>query len=94
MAPVTIPLASCNQAADILVEWFGPSELRSVVGGERWWQVRGLDGIEGEWITQKAFLAPAESNAYKMSNETDQTIRRMDQIRPVLVRKGILPKWL
>ncbi|EIN10888.1 alpha/beta-hydrolase [Punctularia strigosozonata HHB-11173 SS5] len=85
VAPVRIPLASCNQAADILVDWFGPSELRSVVGGERWWQVRGLDGIEGEWITQKAFLPPAESNAHKSIDEAKQTIRRMDQIRPVLL---------
>lgn len=25
-------------------------EFRRVVGGERWWQVRGLDGLEAEWI--------------------------------------------
>jgi hypothetical protein len=26
--------------------------LKKVVGGEKWWQVRGLAGIEAEWIAQ------------------------------------------
>lgn len=43
----------CNKAADILINWFGPEQLKTVVGGERWWQVRGLDGIQGEWIAMK-----------------------------------------
>lgn len=42
-------MSHCNQAADIIVDWFGPEEIQTVVGGERWWQVRGLDGVDGEW---------------------------------------------
>ena len=41
-----IPLSKCNEAADLLIKWFEPKELINIVGGERWWQVRGLDGIE------------------------------------------------
>ncbi len=47
-----IPLASCDEAARILIDYFGPDELKNVVGGEKWWQVRGLTGIEAEWIAQ------------------------------------------
>jgi hypothetical protein len=29
------------------------AEFKRVVGGERWWQVRGLDGVEAEWVAMK-----------------------------------------
>jgi hypothetical protein len=29
------------------------AEFKRVVGGERWWQVRGLDGLEAEWVAMK-----------------------------------------
>ena len=57
VSPVQVPLSSCNEAADLLIEWFGPEDLNMVVGGERWWQIRGLDGVDAEWITQKEFLS-------------------------------------
>lgn len=56
VAPVRVPLQSCNQAADLLTQWFGPEDLKRVVGGEKWWQVRGLDGIDAEWIAEKSHL--------------------------------------
>lgn len=48
-----IPMTSCNQAAACLIEYFGEEELKTVVGGSRWWQVRGLKGVQGEWIAMK-----------------------------------------
>lgn len=30
------------------------AEFKRVVGGERWWQVRGLDGVEAEWVAMKS----------------------------------------
>ncbi|KAG9047560.1 hypothetical protein FS837_002023 [Tulasnella sp. UAMH 9824] len=51
--PVTIPLPCCNKAADILIDWFGSEQLKEVVGGEKWWQVRGLEGVQAEWIAMK-----------------------------------------
>jgi hypothetical protein len=44
--PGTIPLSCCSKAADIIIDWFAPEELQTLVGGSRWWQVRGIDGIE------------------------------------------------
>lgn len=47
-----VPIESCNQAADILKGYFGPDDLKTLVGGEKWWQVRGIAGVEAEWIAQ------------------------------------------
>ncbi|CAE6500723.1 unnamed protein product [Rhizoctonia solani] len=67
--PTRIPLSSCNQAADLLItllrrtsapsgsnytEEEAEAEFKRVVGGERWWQVRGLDGVEAEWVAMKS----------------------------------------
>ncbi|KAG8887205.1 hypothetical protein FRB98_000367 [Tulasnella sp. 332] len=49
----TIPLECCNKSADVLIDWFGQEQLNNLVGGERWWQVRGLRGVQGEWIAMK-----------------------------------------
>ncbi|KAF8629564.1 hypothetical protein AX15_003377 [Amanita polypyramis BW_CC] len=49
-----IPLSSCDKAASYLIQALGGEEhARTVVGGVKWWQVRGLDGIEAQWITAK-----------------------------------------
>ena len=81
-----IPLSCANRAADELIEWFGPDELKTVVGGERWWQVRGLDGIDAEWITEREYLSPAppKDKGVKMS-ETDRDILRMEHLESVMV---------
>lgn len=87
MSPVLIPLSSCNKAADILIDWFGPDDLKCVVGGEKWWQVRGLDGIEAEWVTEKEFLGPlpAGSDPSKKLNTEDANILRMENLDTVMV---------
>jgi hypothetical protein len=56
-----------------------------VVGGERWWQIRGLDGVEGEWVTEKAFLAEDMPQKKKEKN-TDVLISQMEHLEPVMVR--------
>ncbi|KAJ3972558.1 hypothetical protein EV361DRAFT_904837 [Lentinula raphanica] len=87
VAPVRIPLSVCNDAADVLIDWFGPNELKHVVGGERWWQVRGLDGIDGEWITEKAYLSSDSLNTESGGDlsKTDEMILRMQHLEPVLL---------
>ena len=85
VAPLQIPLSSCNKAADALVEWFGPEDLKNVVGGERWWQIRGLDGIDSEWITESKFLDAAKPQHSKLT-ETERNILRMEHLEPVMVR--------
>ncbi|KAJ6598872.1 Alpha/Beta hydrolase protein [Mycena vulgaris] len=87
VAAVCIPFRSCNDAADLLVDWFGPDDLKAVVGGERWWQVRGLDGVDGEWITQKDYLADVKVHGPpgRKLSEDDQTILRMEELDRVML---------
>lgn len=88
VAPTIVPLSSCNTAADLLAEWFGPDELRRVVGGHKWWQVRGLDGIEAEWITDKKYLSRAKGRANEVDSRLsrhEDTIVRMDHLEPVML---------
>ena len=57
------------------------------MGGERWWQVRGLDGIDAEWITEREYLSPPKShvkNTRKMS-DNDKDILRMEHLETVMV---------
>lgn len=84
VAAVCIPLRSCNDAADILINWFGPDELKAVVGGERWWQVRGLDGVDGEWITQKDYLSDKKVCAGRKLSDDEETIVRMENLDRVM----------
>lgn len=87
VSPVLIPLSSCNRAADVLIDWFGPEELKHVVGGERWWQVRGLDGVDGEWITQKKYLDQERVvDPNKKLSLEDENILRMEKLDNVMVR--------
>lgn len=91
VSPVVIPLSTCNRAADALIDWFGPEELKKVVGGERWWQVRGLDGIDGEWITEKEYLGDIKDVASKGMNLSgdDLDILRMEHLETVMVRHSV-----
>ncbi|KAJ6490399.1 Alpha/Beta hydrolase protein [Mycena vitilis] len=87
VASVCIPLQSCNNAADILIDWFGPDELKAVVGGERWWQVRGLEGVDGEWITEKEYLSDNKVDTppgrSKLSSD-DRLISQMEELDRVM----------
>ncbi|CAA7260033.1 unnamed protein product [Cyclocybe aegerita] len=88
VSPVTIPLRTCNDAADSLIEWFGPEELKHVVGGERWWQVRGLDGIDAEWMAQQDDLEPQPGTKPpkdKKLSEEEANILRMERLDKVLL---------
>ncbi|KAE9410143.1 alpha/beta-hydrolase [Gymnopus androsaceus JB14] len=84
VAPIRIPLSVCNDAADILIEWFGPEELKHVVGGERWWQVRGLDGLDAEWITEKEYLSDSQVTVENLPQQ-DQTILQMEYLETVML---------
>ncbi|KJA29849.1 hypothetical protein HYPSUDRAFT_31857 [Hypholoma sublateritium FD-334 SS-4] len=88
VSPVTIPLSTCNAAADSLIEWFGPEEIKLVVGGERWWQVRGLDGIDAEWVAEMEDLGPETEikavDGKKLSN-AEANIKRMEHLETVML---------
>ena len=94
MSPVLVPLRSCNRAADLLLEWFDPEELKKVVGGERWWQVRGLNGVEAEWVTERKFLKEETTPSVEKTKaryaegkipDNDLDIIRMNSLDRVMV---------
>lgn len=85
VAPVKIPLSSCNKAADALIEWFGPEDLKHVVGGERWWQIRGMEWLDGEWVTENAYLQDGNSEQEKGLTDDEKTIKRMEHLDRVMV---------
>ncbi|KIM46374.1 hypothetical protein M413DRAFT_17043 [Hebeloma cylindrosporum] len=87
VSPVKIPLSTCNDAADALIEWFGPEELTHVVGGERWWQVRGSTGVDAEWIAQEADIASGAEVKIKGKNLTadEANILRMEKLDTVML---------
>ncbi|KZT38355.1 alpha/beta-hydrolase [Sistotremastrum suecicum HHB10207 ss-3] len=85
---VMIPLAKCNEAADLLIQWFGPQELQSIVGGEKWWQVRGLDGIEAEWLTMRSLLhstRPGVSNNGETERKPPSMTRGLNSLERVML---------
>ncbi|KAJ3533909.1 hypothetical protein NMY22_g7140 [Coprinellus aureogranulatus] len=87
VCPVQVPLSSCNEAADALIEWFGPEELKHVVGGERWWQVRGLNGIDAEWIAEREHIGEdpvPEAELGKTLSKEEQDIVRMEKLESLM----------
>lgn len=51
---LVIPMASCDEAAVYLIKAFrGEQVMKKVVGGTKWWQVRGMRGLDAEWISAK-----------------------------------------
>ncbi|KAH8106038.1 alpha/beta-hydrolase [Cristinia sonorae] len=85
VAPVQVPFSSCNRAADALIDWFGPDDLKTVVGGERWWQIRGMDGIESEWITEKDYLQDLDLPAGKKPSDSETNVVRMEHLETVML---------
>jgi hypothetical protein len=71
VVPLLIPLSTCRLAADHLVRAFGgPDEARRVVGGTEWWRVRGLKGVEAEWIVGKRLWAEREKEEKRRESAT------------------------
>lgn len=68
--------SSCDKAADKLIEALGGKEMaKQTVGGTRWWQVRGLDGIPGEWIVVRKDIA-AQRKRHKSEKDQNSYFHR------------------
>ncbi|KIY74201.1 alpha/beta-hydrolase [Cylindrobasidium torrendii FP15055 ss-10] len=85
VSPLRIPLSCCNRAADLLIDWFDPDELKHIVGGERWWQVRGMDGLDAEWITEKEFIANVEIDKSRKLSDDEEDILKMESLDRVML---------
>ncbi|KAG2347393.1 alpha/beta-hydrolase [Suillus weaverae] len=77
-----VPLSCCNEAASYIIQALGGEELaKRLVGGTKWWQVRGVKGIDAEWITARKDYQEAKkrskakhkesSNAEMLASESD-----------------------
>jgi hypothetical protein len=99
VSPVLIPFKTCNKAADTLISWFSsPEEVKAILGGERWWQIRGLDGLEAEWVTMRSFLKEGdlqekaeEKRKKRMQklSDTETDILAMENLETVMVRSTL-----
>ena len=71
-----VPLSSCNEAAEHLIRVLGgPEEATRFVGGIRWWQVRGIQGIDANWVAEKRDIEAIKRSRRereRKSNSTDQ----------------------
>ena len=89
-------LQDMQQSRRYAIEWFSsPEELRIIVGGTRWWQVRGLDGLEAEWVTEKSYLnydgvqelANKRIKEGRKLSDNESEILAMDGLERVMVSK-------
>ncbi|KAK0212425.1 hypothetical protein DFS33DRAFT_1390424 [Desarmillaria ectypa] len=98
---VLVPMSCCDEAATYLVQALGGEEIaRHVVGGVKWWQVRGISGVDGQWITAKKDWREAKRR-YKMQQKSKPDVdsvpetgesatydKDMDEMRCILYLHG------
>ncbi|KAF5355029.1 hypothetical protein D9756_005501 [Leucocoprinus leucothites] len=69
---VLVPLSSCNEAAKLLIKVLGGEDnAREVVGGIKWWQVRGVEGVDAQWITAKKDWREAKRRRRMRQTQSD-----------------------
>ncbi|KAG8768394.1 hypothetical protein FRC12_005594 [Ceratobasidium sp. 428] len=70
---VLIPLSCCDDAAPLLLQALGGPDA---VGGSKWWQVRGVRGVDAQWVAVKRDWREAERR--RKQRQDDSTLRRRD----------------
>lgn len=69
---LVVPMSCCNNAASHLVKALGGADVaRQVVGGVKWWQVRGLEGVDAQWIVTKKDWQEAKRRHKMQQTKTD-----------------------
>ncbi|KAF8963661.1 hypothetical protein BDZ97DRAFT_1939461 [Flammula alnicola] len=69
---VIVPMACCEEAASYLIKALGGEEVaKRLVGGVKWWQVRGVNGVDGQWITARKDWQEAKRR-HKIRREREQ----------------------
>ncbi|KAG9074669.1 hypothetical protein FRC06_010537, partial [Ceratobasidium sp. 370] len=68
---VLIPLSCCDEAAPLLLQALGGPEA---VGGSKWWQVRGVRGVDAQWVAVKRDWREAERR--RKQRQDDPALRR------------------
>lgn len=69
-----VPLSCCDEAASYVIQALGGEELaKRLVGGTKWWQVRGVKGIDAEWITARKDYQMAKKRGKARHKENSDT---------------------
>ncbi|KAG1878876.1 hypothetical protein F4604DRAFT_1580013 [Suillus subluteus] len=69
-----VPLSCCDEAASYVIQALGGEELaKRLVGGTKWWQVRGVKGIDAEWITARKDYQKAKKRSKAKHKENSNT---------------------
>ncbi|KAI3618826.1 putative lipase esterase from carbohydrate esterase family ce10 [Moniliophthora roreri] len=97
---LVVPVSCCDEAARYLITALGGEDVaRRVVGGVKWWQVRGINGVDAQWITAKKDWQEAKRR-YKMqdksaakenlqrSEDSNTYDKDMDEMRCILYSHG------
>ncbi|KAI0359652.1 alpha/beta-hydrolase [Trametes cingulata] len=67
-----VPMSCCDDAATHLIKALGGEEVtKRVVGGTKWWQVRGVKGVDAEWIVAKKDWQEAKKRQKARGVSTD-----------------------
>ncbi|CAE6346975.1 unnamed protein product [Rhizoctonia solani] len=64
---VLIPLECCDAAAPLLLQALGGPDA---VGGSKWWQVRGVRGVDAQWVAVKRDWRNAEKRRKQRQDPT------------------------
>ncbi|KAF8267914.1 hypothetical protein EI94DRAFT_1728993 [Lactarius quietus] len=84
---LVIPTFSCDEAAVYLIKAFGGEDvMKRVVGGTKWWQVRGIRGLDAEWISAKKDW----QNAQRLAKERRASLATSQEAEPPAPRDPIL----
>ncbi|KAJ7019317.1 hypothetical protein C8F04DRAFT_1236790 [Mycena alexandri] len=67
---LVVPMSCCDEAAQYLITALGGEDAaRKMVGGCKWWQVRGVPGVDAQWITARKDWQEAKKR-YKMHQKS------------------------
>ncbi|KAH9942207.1 alpha/beta-hydrolase [Epithele typhae] len=91
-----VPMSCCDEAATYLINALGGEETtKRIVGGTKWWQVRGMKGVDAEWIAAKKDWEEAKkkqkTRRASMDGAQESSAEykpEMDQMRCILYAHG------
>lgn len=74
-----VPLSSCNEAAPYIIQALGgPEQASRIAGGIRWWQVRGLQGIDANWVVAKKDIEALRKASRQTRSATTDSAKNGD----------------
>ncbi|KAA1470415.1 alpha/beta-hydrolase [Dentipellis sp. KUC8613] len=77
-----IPMSCCDDAAALMIKAFGGEEvMKRIVGGVKWWQVRGVKGVDAEWITARKDWQEAKKRAKEGRERTTSDAKTQSRFR-------------